>query len=366
MKKLILILAACISLHAQSYSVFVGTYTGMKTNDSKGIYKFEFNAKTGAVTSPPELAGEAKNPSFLAIHPNKRFLYAVSETADYGGRKQGSVASFSMAPGTRKLTLLNEQPSGGDGPCHLSIDREGKNVLVANYGGGSVEVLPIDKDGSLKAPSAFIQHKGDKQPHGHSINLDQSGKYAIVADLGLDKVISYKFDSNAGTLTEAGFVAMKTGSGPRHFSFSPDFKRAYVINELSCTLTAFTYDGNGKLIETQSLSTLPEEKKPGYSTAEVVVHPSGKFVYGSNRGHDSIAVFSVDANGKLARVQNESTRGKTPRNFAVDPTGNFLIAANQGSDNIAFFKIDQATGKLTLTGDLLNVPKPVCIRFLAQ
>jgi 6-phosphogluconolactonase len=366
MNKLILAFAACATLHAQQFTVFVGTYTGAKTNDSRGIYKFGFDAKTGAVIAPPELAGEAKNPSFLALHPKGRFLYAVSETADFAGKKQGAVAAFSVAPDTDKLTALNEQPSGGDGPCHINVDRQGKNVLIANYGGGSVAVLPIDKDGGLKPASAFIQHKGDKQPHGHSINLDQTGNHAIVADLGLDKVISYKFDSNAGTLTEAGFVSMKPGSGPRHFAFAPDFKRAYVINEINCTLTAFTYDGNGKLTETQTLSTLPEEKKPGYSTAEVVVHPSGKFVYGSNRGHDSIAVFSVDSNGKLALIQNESTRGKTPRNFAIDPTGKFLIAANQNSDNIAFFKIDQASGKLTQTGDLLKVPKPVCIRFLKK
>ena len=364
MNKLIVALAACASLQAQQYTVFVGTYTGTKTNDSKGIYKFGFDAKTGAVTSPLELAGEAKNPSFVAAHPNGRFLYAVSETADFGGRKEGSVVSFSIAPGTRKLTKLNEQPSGGDGPCHINVDREGKNVLIANYGGGSVEVLPIADDGGLKGPSSFIQHKGESQPHGHSINLDKAGQYAIVADLGLNKVISYKFDSAAGKLNEAGFVSLKPGSGPRHFAFSPDFARGYVINELGCTVTAFAYDGNGKLTETQTLSTLPEPKKQGYSTAEIVVHPSGKFVYGSNRGHDTIAVFSVGADGKLALVQNESTRGKTPRNFAVDPTGNFLIAANQNSDTITFFKIDQDTGKLTLTSELLKAPKPVCIRFL--
>jgi 6-phosphogluconolactonase len=366
MNKLLLALAACASLHAENFTVFVGTYTA--TNGSKGIYKFDFDDKTGAATQP-ELAGEMGNPSFVAIDPKGKFLYAVGETGMFEGKKQGSVSAFSIAPDTRKLTLLNTQPSGGADPCHINVDRDGKNVLLANYTGGSVEVIPVDTDGKLKAPSSFIQHVGkgatprQTEPHAHSINLDKPGKLAFVCDLGLDKVFTYKYDSKKGTLTEFTSVSLAPGSGPRHFAFSPDFKRAYAINELASTLTAFTYDGNGKLTETQTLSTLPEPT-PGNSTAEVVVHPSGKFVYGSNRGHNSIAVFAVDSKGHLERIQNEPVEGKTPRNFVVDPSGKWLIAAMQDSNNITIHKIDPATGKLSYTGASLQAFKPVCLRFL--
>jgi len=365
-----LALVSSLTMNAQQYTVYVGTYTG--PNASKGIYKFGFDAKTGEPTSPVELAAETESPSFLAIHPNGRFLYAVNESATFAGKKQGAVTAFSINPNTRKLTSLNQQPSLGADPCHVNVDHEGKNVLIANYTGGSIAVYPISGDGGLKTNSCFIQHNTSgaskdrpAQPHAHAIYLDNTGKRALVCDLGLDKVFVYDYDSAAGKLTEHGFGALKGGSGPRHLALTRDGKRAYVISELASTLTSFNYDGNHKLTEIQTVSTLPQPT-PGNSTAEVFIHPNGKFVYGSNRGHNSIAVFATDAAGHLNLIQNASVEGKTPRSFALDPSGNFLIAANQDSNNITFFKIDPATGKLTYTGKSLQAFKPVCLLFLAN
>jgi 6-phosphogluconolactonase len=364
MRIFILTIALLVALAApaREHTVYVGTYTG--PNASKGIYKFGFDTKTGEVTSPLELAAEIVSPSFLAIHPNGRFLYAVNEAG------KGAVTAYAIDPKTKTLTKINDQPSIGSGPCHINVDSKGKHVVIANYGGGSIAALPINKDGSLKPASSFVQHKGSsinqsrqKEPHGHSVNFDKSGKYVFAADLGLDKVIIYKFDSNEGTLTEAGFGALKPGSGPRHLAVAKDNKRVYVINEITSTVTGFNYDGKTNLTAFQTISTLPQET-PGNSTAEIVIHPSGKFVYGSNRGHNSIAVFAVDKkSGELERVQNAPIEGKIPRNFVVDPTGKFLLAAGQDSNTIAIFSIDQSTGKLTYTGKSLQAFKPVCLRF---
>jgi 6-phosphogluconolactonase len=365
MKKFLslLTLLAALTLNARDYTVYVGTYTG--PNASKGIYKFGFDPDSGEVTSPIELAAEIASPSFVAIHPNGRLLYAVNEAG------KGAVTAFSIDAKTKKLTKINEQPSIGDGPCHINVDPKGTHVVIANYGGGSVAVLPINKDGSLEPASSFIQHKGSsadpsrqKEPHGHSVNFDKSGKYVFAADLGLDKVIIYSYDAKEGKLTEAGRGELKPGSGPRHLAVAKDNKRVYVINEINSTVTGFNYDGKTTLTEFQTISTLPQET-PGNSTAEIVIHPSGKFVYGSNRGHNSIAVFSVDKkSGELTRVQNANIEGKIPRNFVVDPTGKFLLAAGQDSNTIAIFSIDQSTGKLTYTGKSLQAFKPVCLRFL--
>jgi 6-phosphogluconolactonase len=362
-------LAAALTLNAQDYTVYVGTYTA--PNASKGIYKFGFNSKTGEATAV-DLAAETESPSYLAIHQNGRFLYAVNETGTFGGKKQGAVTAFTINSSTHQLTTLNQQPSLGADPCHINIDHEGKNVLIANYTGGSIAVYPIDGDGGLKTNSTFIQHTGSSvnksrqgEPHAHSIDLDKSGKHALVCDLGQDKVFIYNFNSSIGKLTQGGFGSLKPGSGPRHTAMSSDGKFLYVINEISSTLTSFTYDGNKTLTEIETASTLPQPT-PGNSTAEVAIHPNGKFVYGSNRGHNSIAVFSTDANGHIKLIQNAGVEGKTPRNFAIDPTGNFLIAANQDSNNITFFKIDPATGKLTYTGKSLQAFKPVCLRFVAN
>jgi 6-phosphogluconolactonase len=350
--------------------VFVGTYTG-KT--SKGIYRLELDVATGKLGAP-QLAGEAVNPSFLAIHPSQRFLYAVGEVGSFGGKKTGGVSAFAIDSKTGNLTLLNQQPSGGAGPCHIVVDKEGKNALVANYGGGSCCAIPIGADGKLAEPSSVIQHQGssvNKQrqsgPHAHSINLDAANKFAFCADLGLDKVLVYKFDPAKGTLTanDPPSVSVAPGAGPRHFAFHPDGKHAYVINEMANTVTVLDYDAErGVLKAGQSITTLPKDFKGTSYTAEVVVHPSGKFLYGSNRGHDSIAIFSIDAKtGELTSVGHQGNGIKTPRNFAIDPTGTFLLVGNQGSGSIAMFRIDAKTGELTPAGTV-EVPAPVCIRFM--
>jgi 6-phosphogluconolactonase len=351
-------------------AVYVGTYTGPK---SEGIHRFELDLSSGAA-SAPTVAAKVTNPSFLAIHPSGRFLYSVGEIGEFGGKKTGAVTAFSIGA-DGNLTQLNQQASEGSGPCHLVVDKVGKNVLVANYGGGSVACLPIKSDGSLEKASSAIQHAGssvDKgrqsQPHAHSINLDAENRFAFAADLGLDKVLIYKFDAEKGLLSpnDPPAGAVTPGSGPRHFAFHPTGKFAYVINEMAMTVTAFAYDASkGSLAEIQTIGTLPGAKEKGHSTAEIVCSPDGKFVYGSNRGHDTIAIFSVDAaTGRLTAVGHEPTQGKTPRNFAIDPSGAFLLAENQGSGTIVIFRRDAATGKLTATGNVVQVGSPVCVRFL--
>ena len=355
----------------QKLWVYLGTYTGPK---SKGIYRSQLDLATGKLT-PPELATETVNPTFLAIHPNQRFLYAANEIGDYNGTKAGAISSFALDGSSGKLTLLNQQSSGGGGPCHLVVDPTGKCVLAANYGGGSVAALPIGSDGRLAEASAFVQHRGSsvnekrqKAPHAHSINLDPAGRLAFAADLGLDKLLIYRFDLQRGTLEphEPEAVAVAPGAGPRHFAFHPSGRYAYVINELNSTITAFRYDaGRGTLIELQSEGTLPVDFKGNNSTAEVQVHPSGKFLYGSNRGHDSLAIFSIDAeSGRLTSLGHQSTGGKTPRNFGIDPTGNYVLAANQGTDNVVVLKVDAQHGTLTPTGEEIKVPAPVCVKML--
>ena len=348
--------------------VYVGTYTGAK---SKGIYAYRMDTTTGALT-PLGLAAETKNPTFLAVHPNQRFLYAINEVGS--GAEAGSVAAFAIDRDSAKLTLVNQQSAGGSGPCHLVVDRAGKNVLLANYGGGSVEVVPIRADGSLAEPSAFIQHKGtsanperQEGPHAHCIQLDTANRFAVACDLGLDQVLVYRFDPAKGALTanDPPFAAVKPGAGPRHISFHPGGKFVYVINELDSSLTIFAYDAaRGALKELQTVPTQPEPVK-GNSTAEVEVHPSGRFVYGSNRGHNSIVVWSIDEKtGRVTLVEHQPTQGKTPRNFAIDPSGTFLLAANQDSDTVVVFRIDAKTGRLRPTGHTVEVGAPVCVKFV--
>ena len=351
--------------------VFVGTYTG---KNSKGIYRMELDLASGKL-SAAQLAGEAASPSFIAIAPSQRFLYAVGEVDKFGGKNSGAVSAFSIDAKTGNLTLLNQKQSGGAGPCHIVVDKEGKNALVANYGGGSCCVVPIGADGKLAEPSSVIQHKGtsvDKkrqnEPHAHSINLDAANKFAFVADLGLDKVMIYRFDPAKGTITanDPPSVSVTPGAGPRHFAFHPDGKHAYVINEMASTVTVLDYAAErGVLKAGQSITTLPKDFKGNTSTAEVVVHPSGKFLYGSNRGHDSIAVFTIDARtGELTAVGHQGAGIKTPRNFAIDPTGTYLLVGNQGSGSIAVFKIDLKTAELAPVDTPVGVPSPVCLRFM--
>jgi len=365
----ILALLTASSVQADHF-VYFGTYTGAK---SKGIYVSRMNDE--GKLAPPELVAEMTSPSYLAVHPNGKFLYAVGEVAKFKEQKAGAVASFAIDARSGKLTLLNQQSSGGPGPCHVALDEKGRCVVVANYGGGSVKSLPVKKDGSLGEPGTFIQHEGSsvnksrqQAPHGHCILVDPSQKFALACDLGLDKVLIYKLDAAKATLTlnDPAFGSVPPGSGPRHMAFHPNGKFAYVINEMTCTMTAFTWDSKrGALKEIHTISTLPGELQRGYSTAEVYVHPNGKFVYGSNRGHDSIVVFACDAkSGQLTLVEHQPTQGKTPRHFAIDPKGKFLLAENQGSDSVVVFRIDSKTGKLTATGEKIEVGSPVCAVFV--
>jgi len=361
--------------------MYVGTYTG---GESEGIYVLDLNLKTGALTVP-RLAARTDNPSFLAVHPRGDLLYAVNEVGELHGARSGGVSAFKIDKKTGSLTLLNQQLSLGGAPCYLTVDKAGSSVLVANYTGGSVAVLPIETDGNLGEASSFVQHTGSsvnrerqQGPHAHSINLDAGNKFALAADLGLDKVLVYRFDPGAGTLTanDPPYASLAAGAGPRHLVFHPDGRFAYVVNELDLTVTAFAYDADaGELTEVQTISTLPDSvtARPnpsagypaGYSTAEIQVHPSGRFLYASNRGHDTIAVFTIDQEtGELTSVENEPTQGRTPRNFGIDPTGRYLLAANQNSDSIVVFSIDQDSGELTPTGETAVVPTPVCVKFV--
>jgi 6-phosphogluconolactonase len=349
--------------------VYVGTYT---RRDSKGIYLFDLDLATGRLANQ-RLAAESDNPSFLAIDTAGRTLYAANEISRFNNERSGAVSAFSINPETGGLTLLGQQASGGPGPCHLSLDRTGRNVLVANYGGGSVACLPVSEGGALARASSFVQHNGSsvnqrrqEAPHAHSINVSPDNRFAVAADLGIDKLVVYELDSKAGKLSAANFTKLAPGAGPRHFAFHPSGDFAYVINELHCTVTAFGYDApTGTLTERQTISTLDVPLQAGFSTAEVQVHPSGRFLYGSNRGHDSIAVFAINPHsGTLQRVQVITSGGTTPRNFGIDPTGTILIAANQNSDNLVVYRIDPASGRLTATGNEATVSSPVCVRFL--
>jgi 6-phosphogluconolactonase len=360
---------ACASV-SQTVRVYVGTYT---SGSSRGIYRLRFDLETGTLT-PEGSPAETVNPSFLALHPGGRFLYAVSETGDTPQETTGRVTAFAVDAATGALTALNDQPSRGAAPCHLSLDEDGRHVLVANYTSGTIAVLPIAPDGRLQPASAFVPHAGrgpraDRQagPHAHWIGLDPAGRFALVTDLGADKVFVYRYDAVQGTLAphDPPAVPLPPGSGPRHVAFHPNERIVYVLNELAATMTSFRYDGAaGTLTPVASAPTLPNDFQDDNLTAEVVVHPDGRFLYGSNRGHDSLAIFAVDgASGSLTPAGHQKTLGKTPRNFVVDPTGAFLLVANQGSDTVVVFRIDPATGGLTPVGEPAKVPTPVCLRI---
>lgn len=357
-------------LPASDSIVYVGTYT---RDVSKGIYAWRFDPVSGKLT-PLGLAAETTNPSFLAIHPNRKFLYAVGEISG-PGQKGGAVSAFAIDPASGRLTLLNQVSSKGAGPCHINLDKTGRVALAVNYGSGSVVALPVQEDGRLGEAASFIQHEGSsvnpkrqQGPHAHSVNLSPDNRFAFVADLGLDKILIYRLDPATATITpnDPPFATVAPGSGPRHFAFHPGGKFAYVINELASTVTAFAYEAaKGGLKEMQTISTLPAGFQGNNSTAEVVVHPSGRFLYGSNRGHDSIALFRIDPRkGTLAMVEQTPSGGKVPRNFNIDPSGGWLLAANQGTNNIALFRIDAKTGRLSATGTVLEAGAPVCVRFV--
>lgn len=348
---------------------YIGTYT---QKGSEGIYVLDLDRETGKVTEA-RVAAPTKQPSFVAIHPNRKYLYSVSEVDSVEGQKGGGVSAFEIqADGT--LKHLNSEITGGGAPCHLVVDPTGKNLLIANYSGGSVACLPINADGSLKPTSSFIQHTGtsvdkgrQEAPHAHSINVDPTGDYAMVADLGLDKVLVYKLDPDKGQLTpnEPPSTSTKSGGGPRHFAFHPSGKFAYTNLEMTSEVTTLLVQTGGVLAGVQTLSTLPDGKPvPGNSTAECQVHPSGKFVYVSNRGHNSLAIYQVDPQkGTLTHTGNQSTEGAVPRNFCIDPSGQYILAANQDTDNVVVLKVNLETGALTPTGSQAKVPTPVCVKF---
>ena len=351
--------------------VYFGTYTRGK--DSEGVYSAKLNLKTGQL-SKPVLAAKGDNPSFLTILPNERYLIAVEETNDYAGKASGSVASYAINSADGSLVLSDRVSTQGGAPCHISSDQAGGHVFFANYVGGSVGGVSVDDSGKLKM-SSFIQHTGSsilprqKSPHAHSIDIDPSGKFVVCADLGLDQVVIYDYESSSGKLTvnDPGFAKVKPGNGPRHFAFSPNGKFGYTNNEITSSVTAFEFDATkGALKEMQTISTLPESHaKKRNSTAELLMHPSGKFLYCSNRGHDSIAVFNVsEASGKLELVEIQVLGVKTPRGFGIDPTGQYLIAGGQNSNDVRVFKINSADGAIDPVGPPISVPCPVCVQFL--
>ena len=353
--------------------VYVGTasYTGQV---SKGIFAFRFNPQT-AQLGPLGVVGEADNPGFLAIHPNQRYLYAVNETGNQVAQNGGAISAFAIDSKTGKLKLLNKVPSHGAHPCYLTVDKTGKYVVVANYFGGTVESFPVRENGQLGEAVSVVKHSGSsvnkerqEAPHPHGVRLSPDNGLAVAADLGIDKLMVYRFGSKDGSLTSSNppFAELPPGSGPRHLAFSPNGKFVYVVNELKSSVSAFSCDpAAGTLRLLHTISTLPKDFKNENSGAEIEVSPLGKALYVSNRGHDSIAVFSIDATkGTLTPVEHVSTQGKTPRNFAIDPSGSFLIATNQDSQNLVLFRIDNKTARLSPTGQVVKIASaPVCVVF---
>jgi 6-phosphogluconolactonase len=354
----------------QKYLFYVGTYTD---HGSKGIYAYRFDSATGGSTSLG-LAAESTAPSFFAIAASGTYLYAINEISKFDGRPTGAVSAFAIQPMTAKLTLLNQVPSRGAGPAHIALDRSGKYALVSNYDGGSIALFPVLEDGRLGEATAFVQHQGSsvnkerqEGPHAHAAAFSPDDRFVIVADLGLDQLLVYRFDAARGTLGSDPQIAKAApGAGPRHLVFDSAGRHLYVINEMQSTVVTYAYDAaNGTLSELQILSALPKGFARTSEAAEIEIHSSGKFLFASNRGDDSIAVFAVNAkDGTLTPVEIDSTGGKTPRNFALDPTGSWLLAANQDSDDIVVFRVDPASGHLTRSAPELHVPSPVCVRFV--
>lgn len=355
----LMLLATAPFAMSADWIAYVGAYTGP---NNKGIHAYRFNDSSGKLADMG-LAAETSNPSFLAVSPNARFLYAANEET------AGRITAFSLGA-NGVLKLLNSVSSKGAGPCHVTLDHTGKWLFAANYNSGSVAAFPVHDDGSLGEAAAFVQHSGSSvnpqrqtEPHAHSVNISPDNRFLLVTDLGLDQILTYRLDL---TPSQPAFVKVAPGSGPRHMAFAPGGRFGYAVNEMLSTITVFQYDAEtGSLKEIQTISTLPAGFTGANGTAEIVVHSSGKFLYASNRGHDSIAIFRVDAaKGILTSSGWVSAGGGTPRNFAVDPIGKFLLVANQDSGNIVEFRIDRTTGALTPSGETVNLASPVCIVFI--
>ena len=366
------------------YLAYVGTYT-TKT-ESKGIYSFQLDATTGKMTAPV-LAAESPDPSFVAVHPDGKYLYAVNEAG-----KNSMVSAFAIDASSGKLTLLNQLPALGEDPCYISFDRAGKFVLIANYSSGNVAVFPILPDGKLGEHTAVVQDSGalgpnkERQdgPHAHWIEPSAHNRFVYVADLGLDRILIYKFDAAKGILTpgeakpggsnssaanpdDPFSATLNPGTGPRHVAFSHDGNFMYVLGEMKSSVTVFKNDARETFRQVQQISALPAGFSGRNDAAEIAIHPNGKFLYTSNRGHESIAVFAIEPRtGTLTLLADVPTGGKEPRHFAIDPSGHYLLAENQFSNNIAGFRIDTATGKLTATGEVVQAPSPVCVAFLVR
>jgi 6-phosphogluconolactonase len=367
-------LSASTEQHQPSYFVYVGTYTA---GDSKGIYGYRFDEGAGGL-APLGVAAEVVNPSFAATDPAHRHLYAVTEMIEPGPnayKVNGYISSFSMDPRTGALTFLNKVSSGGGGPCHLVVDKMGKILFVANYGSGNVASFAIEGDGRIGAMTGLDQQRGQsvdpkrqKGPHAHAVVLSPDNRFLFVPDLGLDRILIYRIDEAKRTFapSKPSYVSVKPGLGPRHFVFGVGGRFAYALCEMGSTVVAFSYHrASGKLTAVQAISTLPTDFSGEDNSAEIQVGPSGRFLYASNRGADSITVFKIDTGtGSLEKIQIVPTQGKTPRNFVIDPTGKYLLAANQDSNEIVVFTIDSDSGHLTPTGQVVHISSPVCVLFV--
>jgi 6-phosphogluconolactonase len=374
MKHILAILAsiiACTYLSAQSKEnyLLVGTYTS--SGKSEGVYVYKFNSETGDAT--PVSSAVTSNPSFLSVSPNEKFVYAVHEVDRTGNG--GSISAFTFNKKKGKLDLINQEPSGGDHPCYVQVDKTGKWIFVANYTSGSLSVLPVNKKGGLGQATTAIQQTGSgpnkqrqEKPHVHCTVISPDNKWLFASDLGTDKVMIYSFDAKTGKLTEAKqpFYAARPGAGPRHFTFHPNGKYAYLTEELSGHVVVFNYK-DGQLTETQRISTTPEAEVGFAGSADIHVSPDGRFLYATNRGDfNTIATYRVDSStGHLSVISYQSVLGKAPRNFNFDPGSNFLLVANQDSDEIVIFKRDKETGVLTDSGKRIKVGMPVCIKWIS-
>ena len=361
-----------MSFTSQDPFVFVGTYTENEGSQSKGIYVYRMDSSSGELTFVWEAKG-ILNPSYLELHPNQNFLYAVNEVQSFGGQEDGGVTALSIDPKSGALNLLHTYSSQGKDPCYISLEQTGRYALVANYTSGTVAMFPLDTDTRDLSPAAeVIQHSGSSihperqtAPHAHCILPDPGNRFAIAVDLGLDKLLVYEMNLELGKLSEHNEVNVHAGAGPRHLIFHPNGQYAYLINELNATLIGYRYhSASGSFEELQTVPALPGDFAGENLCADVHITPDGKYLYASNRGHDSLACFFIDqATGLLTYRHHTATRGREPRNFAIDPSGTFLLAANQNSHTIVTFRIDPQSGGLSSTGAETVVSMPVCVKF---